>query len=97
MSRLVEQDTIKKSYGLGQKLSWAARPSFLRRWMACICSSGESPLTAVRMASTRTCNCDLMTFTLRIRFRFIAYHLSLVDRYPVFDDHGLNQPSPAAA
>ena len=39
---------------------------------------------------------DVMLAALRVRLRFIAYHLSLVDRYPVFDDHGAHQPSPAA-
>jgi hypothetical protein len=36
---------------------------------------------------------DLMEFVLRAKLRLIAYHLSLVDRYPSLQDHGL-EPVP---
>ena len=36
---------------------------------------------------------EFLLLAIRVRFRFIAYHLSLVDRYPSLVDQSVDQPS----
>jgi Domain of unknown function (DUF4389) len=38
---------------------------------------------------------EFLLLAIRVRFRFIAYHLSLVDRYPSLADQSVNHPVPA--
>jgi hypothetical protein len=40
---------------------------------------------------------DFLTFTLRYQFRFAAYHLSLVDRYPSFEESHAGELRPDLA
>jgi hypothetical protein len=39
---------------------------------------------------------DFLTATLRFQFRFFAYHLSLVERYPAFESSSASRPSSVA-